>query len=81
MGALRRRKAAPLILAFDRIRLVYHDGSGLPQGQRHAATLLQILDLSRMGWDKEHGGILYFVNVDGHPADQYEHELKPLYAE
>lgn len=38
---------------------------------------LQILDWSlEWGWDKENGGILYFVNVDGDPADQYEHELK-----
>jgi N-acylglucosamine 2-epimerase len=37
----------------------------------------QVLDWSlEWGWDKEHGGILYFVNVDGHPPDQYEHELK-----
>jgi N-acylglucosamine 2-epimerase len=28
------------------------------------------------GWDKEFGGIIYFRNVDGHPCDQYEHELK-----
>ncbi len=28
------------------------------------------------GWDKEYGGIIYFRNVDGHPCDQYEHELK-----
>ena len=38
---------------------------------------LQILDWSlEWGWDKENGGILYFVNVDGDPEDQYEHELK-----
>ena len=29
-----------------------------------------------MGWDKEYGGILYFVDCDGKPADPYEHELK-----
>ncbi len=38
---------------------------------------LQALDWALdWGWDHEHGGILYFVNVDGHPCDQYEHELK-----
>ena len=38
---------------------------------------LTVLDWAlEWGWDKEHGGILYFVNVDGHPCDQYEHELK-----
>lgn len=41
------------------------------------ANALQVLDWSlEWGWDKEYGGILYFVNVDGHPPDQYEHELK-----
>lgn len=28
------------------------------------------------GWDKVHGGILYFVDCDGKQPDQYEHELK-----
>jgi N-acylglucosamine 2-epimerase len=28
------------------------------------------------GWDKTHGGILYFVDVEGKPCVQYEHELK-----
>jgi N-acylglucosamine 2-epimerase len=29
-----------------------------------------------IGWDKEHGGLLYFVDCDGKPAEPYEHELK-----
>ena len=38
---------------------------------------LQALDWAlEWGWDKEFGGIIYFRNVDGHPCDQYEHELK-----
>lgn len=28
------------------------------------------------GWDPQHGGILYFVDCDGKPAEPYEHELK-----
>ena len=41
------------------------------------AKACQVLDWSLdWGWDKEYGGILYFVNVEGHPPDQYEHELK-----
>lgn len=44
----------------------------------------QLLELaSRMlewsleiGWDCEHGGLLYFVDCDGKPPDAYEHELK-----
>ena len=48
-----------------------HDREMLAKG-------LKILDWSlARGWDEENGGgILYFVNVDGHPEDQYEHELK-----
>ncbi len=28
------------------------------------------------GWDKEHGGILYFVDVNGHPVQEYWHDMK-----
>ncbi len=28
------------------------------------------------GWDKTHGGILYFVDVDGHPVQEYWHDMK-----
>jgi N-acylglucosamine 2-epimerase len=38
---------------------------------------LQILEWSLdAGWDEEHGGIVYYVDCDGHPAEPYEHELK-----
>lgn len=38
---------------------------------------LTVLDWAlEWGWDDEFGGIIYFRNVDGHPCDQYEHELK-----
>ena len=37
----------------------------------------QILEWSlEIGWDSEHGGILYFVDCDGKQAEPYEHELK-----
>ena len=37
----------------------------------------EILDWSlELGWDEEFGGILYFVDVKGHPALQYEHDMK-----
>ena len=37
----------------------------------------QILEWSlEMGWDEEHGGLLYYVDCDGKPAEPYEHELK-----
>lgn len=28
------------------------------------------------GWDEEHGGILYFVSVDGRPMQEYWHDMK-----
>ena len=37
----------------------------------------QILEWSLdIGWDTEYGGILYFVDVEGKPAVQYEHDMK-----
>jgi len=36
-----------------------------------------ILDWSlAIGWDEEYGGILYFVDVEGKPPVQYEHDMK-----
>lgn len=36
-----------------------------------------ILDWSlEIGWDEEYGGILYFVDVEGKPPEQYEHDMK-----
>jgi N-acylglucosamine 2-epimerase len=36
-----------------------------------------ILDWSlEWGWDKEYGGILYYVDVEGKPPEQYEHDMK-----
>jgi len=38
---------------------------------------LKILDWSLdLGWDKEYGGILYFVDIEGKPPVQYEHDMK-----
>jgi N-acylglucosamine 2-epimerase len=48
---------------------------------RHDSQLLQsalqILDWSlEIGWDHQYGGILYFVDCDGKPAEPYEHDMK-----
>ncbi len=41
------------------------------------AKACQILEWSLdIGWDPRHGGILYYVDCDGHQAEPYEHELK-----
>lgn len=38
---------------------------------------LHILDWSlERGWDREYGGILYFVDVDGRPCEQLEWDMK-----
>ncbi|MCJ7822773.1 MAG: AGE family epimerase/isomerase [Armatimonadetes bacterium] len=36
-----------------------------------------ILDWSlKWGWDREFGGLLYYVDVEGKPPEQYEHDMK-----
>lgn len=38
---------------------------------------LPIIDYSmELGWDDQFGGILYFVDIDGKPPEQYEHDMK-----
>lgn len=51
---------------------------GRYRGQRELIdTGLTILGWSLdMGWDKEFGGILYFVDAVGKPATAYEHDMK-----
>ncbi|MCK4374469.1 MAG: AGE family epimerase/isomerase [Candidatus Brocadiae bacterium] len=37
----------------------------------------QVLDWSlERGWDEEHGGIAYFVDAEGKPPEQLEHDMK-----
>ena len=35
-----------------------------------------LLDTTEFGWDKKHGGIFYFLDVKGHPAQQLEWDQK-----
>lgn len=49
--------------------------------QRNDSSLIQsaldILNWSlEWGWDKEHGGILYFIDVEGKPPEQLEWDMK-----
>ena len=40
-------------------------------------TGCQMLDwMWERGWDKEHGGILYFVDIKGLPVQEYWHDMK-----
>jgi len=41
------------------------------------ADALPIIDYSmELGWDEEFGGLLYFVDINGAPPEQYEHDMK-----
>lgn len=41
------------------------------------ATGCQMLDwMWHRGWDREHGGLLYFVDVNGLPVQEYWHDMK-----
>lgn len=41
------------------------------------AKALEILNYSfELGWDKDYGGILYYVDVEGKPAEQLEWDMK-----
>ena len=35
-----------------------------------------LLDALEAGWDREYGGLLYFVDVLGRPPEAYEHDMK-----
>ena len=38
---------------------------------------LDVLDWSlERGWDKEHGGLLYFIDIEGKPTEQLEWDMK-----
>ncbi len=42
-----------------------------------ARRALPIIDMSlEHGWDPEYGGLLYFVDIEGKPATQLEHDMK-----
>ena len=41
------------------------------------AKAVEIFDLAfNAGWDKEYGGILYFIDCLGNPPEAYEHDMK-----
>ena len=41
------------------------------------AKAIEIFDMAfEKGWDKEYGGILYFIDCLGNPPEAYEHDMK-----
>ena len=41
------------------------------------AKTLPIIDYSmELGWDDKYGGLFYFVDIEGKPPEQYEHDMK-----
>ncbi|MCD0461203.1 AGE family epimerase/isomerase [Roseiconus lacunae] len=49
----------------------------LRQDQELIATGCRMLDwMWQRGWDQMHGGILYFVDVNGLPVQEYWHDMK-----
>ena len=41
------------------------------------AKAINVFDMAfNMGWDKEYGGILYFMDCLGNPPEAYEHDMK-----
>ncbi len=62
-----------------RVRVVFagvcqpHRQPGAPPGQ----ALEQIFNWAiEAGWDKEYGGLLYFIDCLGKPPEAYEHDMK-----
>ena len=45
-------------------------------GDLAAQAVQQVLDILEFGWDVEHGGVFYFLDVDGHPPQQLEWDQK-----
>lgn len=42
-----------------------------------ARDACRIVDIAfERGWDPQHGGLLYFIDVDGQPPTQLEHDMK-----
>ena len=62
--------------AIEAAWFIMHEGKC--RGRRDWIELgTQMLDyMWARGWDTEFGGILYFVDLDGHPVQEYWHDMK-----
>jgi len=56
---------------------ILHEAKRRGGDEKLQALGLKMLDYSwEQGWDKEHGGILYFVDPTGKPVMEYWHDMK-----
>ncbi|KPK61747.1 MAG: hypothetical protein AMK73_07875, partial [Planctomycetes bacterium SM23_32] len=62
--------------AIETAALLMQEGSRRDdKGMIYAAS--KVLDWSLdLGWDAEHGGLFYFVDAEGRPPEQLEHDMK-----
>ena len=53
------------------------DANRTTGNQKQFDTARKIFDLAiNAGWDKEYGGLLYFIDCLGNPPESYEHDMK-----
>ena len=52
------------------------EANRLGDTQLHRDTQELFLDAIHAGWDKEYGGLLYFIDCKGLPPEAYEHDMK-----
>ncbi len=52
------------------------EANRLHDGDLHEEAESLFLDAINAGWDKEYGGLLYFVDCLGRPPEAYEHDMK-----
>lgn len=52
------------------------EANRLGDEQLHRDTQDLFLDAIHAGWDKEYGGLLYFIDCKGLPPEAYEHDMK-----
>ena len=52
------------------------EANRLGDGQLHEESQSLFLDAVNGGWDRQYGGLLYFIDCLGKPPEAYEHDMK-----
>mgnify|MGYP000031326215 CR=1 FL=1 len=59
------------------MQLVPDGGGKYEDDPELRAKAMEVFDMAiERGWDKEYGGLLYFVDCMGFPPEAYEHDMK-----